>query len=88
MRTKQLLAALAASTLLATAVAGQVRGEVSVNINAYLPAPPGVHVYVDAGRPYYVEHERRVYMKKKPKKAKHHTYKHENHGHKHGHNKH
>jgi hypothetical protein len=28
---------------------------VSVNINGYLPAPPGVVVLLDAGRPYYVE---------------------------------
>jgi hypothetical protein len=35
---------------------------VNVNVNGYLPAPPGVHVMMDSGRPYYVERHRRVYM--------------------------
>lgn len=88
MRTKQLLAALAASMVLTTGLTGQARGEVSVNISAYLPAPPGVQIYVDAGRPYYVERGHRVYMKKKPKKVKHYKQKHGGHGHKRGHYKH
>ena len=37
---------------------------VSVNINGFLPAPPGVHVMIDSGRPYYVERDRRVYMER------------------------
>lgn len=37
---------------------------VNVRVNGYLPAPPGVHVMVDSGRPYYVERERRVYMER------------------------
>jgi hypothetical protein len=60
---------------------------VNVRINGYLPAPPGVHVQIDAGRPYYVERDRRIYIEKeKPvkhykKKKKHH----EDQGREHGH---
>jgi len=58
---------------------------VSVSINGYLPAPPGVVVLLDSGRPYYVEREQRIYMKEQPKhnhgKKKHHN-KHD-HGHDH-----
>ena len=54
---------------------------VSVSINGYLPAPPGVFILYDAGRPYYVEREQRVYMVEKPKHKKHHK----KHGHKHDH---
>ena len=56
---------------------------VSVNINGYLPAPPGVNVQFYAGRPYYVERGHRVYLKEK-RHARHH----EGHGHKYGHYKH
>src|SRR6185369_6325297 len=35
---------------------------VNVQVNGYLPAPPGVNVQIDSGRPYYVERERRIYM--------------------------
>src|SRR5450631_650021 len=35
---------------------------VNVRVDGYLPAPPGVHVLVDSGRPYYVERDRRVYI--------------------------
>lgn len=38
---------------------------VSVNIDGFLPAPPGVNVMIDSGRPYYVERDRRVYMERK-----------------------
>jgi hypothetical protein len=68
---------------------------VNVQINGYLPAPPGVHIYMDAGRPYYVERDRRVYIEKdrkykKPKKYKdkhhkEHEYRgHDDHGHDNG----
>ena len=40
---------------------------VSFQIDAYLPAPPGVRIQVDSGRPYYVERERRVYLEERPK---------------------
>lgn len=60
---------------------------VSVSINGYLPAPPGVFIQLDAGRPYYIEREQRIYIQEKPakhdKEEKHH---HDN-GRKHGHNK-
>lgn len=71
---------------------------VNVRIDGYVPAPPGVTVQVDSGRPYYVERNRRVYMEKKhhgkryKKQKKHHDNrygdKHDNRGHgngKHGH---
>jgi hypothetical protein len=35
---------------------------VNVHVDGYLPAPPGVNVQIDAGRPYYVESGRRVYI--------------------------
>lgn len=62
---------------------------VNVRVNGYLPAPPGVNIQIDAGRPYYVEGERRVYIeKRKPsghyKKEKKH---HKDNGHKNGHYK-
>ena len=44
---------------------------VSVSINGYLPAPPGVYILFDAGRPYYVERGQRIYIKEKPAKQKH-----------------
>jgi hypothetical protein len=37
---------------------------VSVHVNGFLPAPPGVNVQMDSGRPYYVERDRRVYMER------------------------
>jgi len=37
---------------------------VNVRVNGFLPAPPGVHVMIDSGRPYYVERDRRVYMER------------------------
>lgn len=64
---------------------------VNVNVSGYLPAPPGVNIQIDAGRPYYVESDRRVYMEReRPAKHKHHkkTKKHHNsHGNKYGHYK-
>lgn len=57
---------------------------VSVSINDYQPAPPGVFILYDAGRPYYVEREQRIYMvEKQPKHKKHHK----DNGRKHGHDK-
>lgn len=37
----------------------------SFSFSDYQPAPPNVYVHSDGGRPYYVEHDRRVYMEKK-----------------------
>jgi hypothetical protein len=67
----------------------------NVHVNGFLPAPPGVHVQIDSGRPYYVERERRVYIERErparyysgrhyKKEKKHHR----DHGKKHGHYKH
>lgn len=39
--------------------------DLNIQLGAYIPAPPGVRIYVEAGRPYYVENHRRVYMKKR-----------------------
>ena len=60
---------------------------VNVRVDGYLPAPPGVTVHIDSGRPYYVEHERRIYVEReKPrkhyKKRKKHHDDHDN-GHRH-----
>ena len=49
---------------------------VSFSISDYQPAPQNVRVQSDAGRPYYMERDRRVYMEKKKhgkkyKKEKH-----------------
>lgn len=37
---------------------------VNIQIQGFLPAPPGVRVYEGGGRPYYIHKKRRVYMKK------------------------
>jgi len=37
----------------------------SFSLSDYQPAPPNVYVHQNSGRPYYVERNRRVYMKKK-----------------------
>lgn len=86
------LANLTAITLLAFSAptTGHASVGVNIDINAYLPAPPGVQIHVEAGRPYYVENHRRVYVKKKPHgdRGKHKGhYKHEDDGHKKGHGK-
>ncbi|MDO9069460.1 MAG: hypothetical protein Q7W05_13515 [Deltaproteobacteria bacterium] len=62
---------------------------VNVRIDGYLPAPPGVHVQVDAGRPYYVERDRRVYIEKEKPAKRHKKQKkhHEDRGREQGHDK-
>jgi hypothetical protein len=69
---------------------------VNVRIDGYLPAPPGVHIQMDSGRPYYVERQRRVYIEEdrssRHYKNKHYKYKkekkhHEDRGREHGHDK-
>jgi hypothetical protein len=89
MRTKSILAMLmlTAATLTLNFQPAEA-ANVNVNISGYLPPPPGVYVRVDAGRPYYVEHDRRVYMERRP--AKHRKYykeKHHDNGMKNGHYK-
>jgi hypothetical protein len=80
---KKLSLTLAVAAAAAFAVAGPEAaqaGSVDLNIQlgAYIPAPPGMRIYVEAGRPYYVENHRRVYMKKRH---------HEDHGRHRGHDR-
>lgn len=58
---------------------------VSVSINGYMPAPVGVYLMYDAGRPYYVERERRIYIQERPAQHHHEKKHHKGHGNKHGH---
>lgn len=83
--TSMTTAAALALLILAAPTTGHA-GPVDVNIqlNGFLPAPPGVHVYYDSGRPYYVENHKRVYMKRK----EHGEHGKGDHGKKKGHNKH
>jgi len=69
---------------------------VDVRIQGYVPAPPGVNVRIDAGRPYYVQRDRVVYMERErpSKHRKHyknkHYKKHKRHddrGHRNGHDR-
>ena len=55
---------------------------VNVHVNGFLPAPPGVHVMIDSGRPYYVERDRRVYMEREKPARRYKKYKkhHDNRG--------
>ena len=36
----------------------------NVQIEGFFPAPPEVRIYQGGGRPYYVRHNRRVYMER------------------------
>ena len=64
---------------------------VDVRINGYMPAPPRVNIFYDAGRPYYVERGRHVYLERDRrhyrKKYRHERENrgHEDHGRGHGH---
>ena len=57
---------------------------VNVRVNGYVPAPPGVNVMVDSGRPYYVERDRRVYMEREPRHYKKYKRHHRDHDRGHG----
>jgi hypothetical protein len=48
---------------------------VNVQVNGYLPAPPGVRIYSSDDRPYYVRSDRRVYLERDRRHYK------KNHGH-------
>ena len=87
MRTKSVLSMIALTAAAMTFSINEARAAVSVqvgtpnlsfSISDYQPAPPNVYVQNDGGRPYYVEHDRRVYMEKKhhgrkyKKEKKHH----------------
>jgi len=79
MRIKHVLSMLMlTAVMISFALSDAGAANVSVNISGYLPAPPGVFVRVDAGRPYYVESNRRVYMERRPSRhyRKHHKKRH------------
>jgi len=57
----------------------------NLSISDYQPAPPNVYVHTNGGRPYYVERDRRVYMKKKHHGHKKYKKHHEDNGHHNGH---
>ena len=67
------MVAVIASFSLIAPTTGFAAGGLNVRIDGYLPAPPGVTIHLDAGRPYYIEKNRRVYVEKKQKhdKGKH-----------------
>jgi hypothetical protein len=74
MRTKSILSLLALTAVTITfgineakaAFSAQVgTPNASFSISDYQPAPANVYVQSDRGRPYYVEHDRRVYMEKR-----------------------
>lgn len=64
-------AIIALSAVTAPAAVSAAPLDVNVQVSGYLPAPPGVHVYVDAGRPYYMERDRRVYVERDRRNHKH-----------------
>jgi len=76
MRTKSILSMLIMTAIVFTFGLNEARAgfplppglpappNVNVHVNGYLPAPPGVNVQIDAGRPYYVERDRRVYIER------------------------
>lgn len=61
------LAALCTFILTAPAMVSAGPVNVNISLDAFLPAPPGVRVHVEAGRPYYIVNERRVYMERRDK---------------------
>ncbi|HEY5514271.1 MAG TPA: hypothetical protein VIK40_11570 [Geomonas sp.] len=101
MSTKSVLSMLMLTAAVLTFTFAGNAEAVNVQVNGYLPAPPGVNVQIDAGRPYYVESHRRVYIEREPryykedkrhykKQKKHHEdrgnhYGHEEHGGRGGH---
>ena len=78
---KKLSLALSMMALSIAASSASAATAVNVNINGYLPAPPGVRVYVEGERPYYRERGQVVYLKKGTRHGK-------GHGHAYGHKKH
>jgi len=99
MRNRQIFFVILLATATMTFSSNEAGAEVSVQVatpglsfslSDFQPPPPNVYVHQNNGRPYYVERDRRVYMKKKHhgkhyKKEKHH---HEDNGRGHGHDKH
>ena len=63
---------LALVSALAMAASNAIAGTaVNVNINGYLPAPPGVQVVLAGGRPCYREDGRVVYLERDKQHRKH-----------------
>jgi hypothetical protein len=71
MRKTSLFPAVIIAALVITFGATAAMAEVNVQVNGYLPAPPGVHVYMEGPRPYYVQHDRRVYVERDRRYRKH-----------------
>jgi len=96
MRRKLILSMLlltAATTTIGSNEAGATSVQVAApgfnfSLNDYQPPPPNVYVYENAGRPYYVERDRRVYMQKKHHGHKKYKKHHRDNGRGNGHNKH
>jgi hypothetical protein len=93
---KLIVFACLATTISMTFGLNEAKGELSVQIGTpnlnfsisdYQPAPPNVYVQSDGGRPYYMERDRRVYMKKKAKHYKKEKKHYEDNGRKKGHYK-
>ena len=87
MRTKSILSILALTAVTMTFAINEAKAAVSVQVGTpnasfsfsdYEPAPPNVYVRSYRGRPYYVEHNRRVYMEKKHHGKHYKKYKHNN----------
>ena len=100
MHTKFIRSMLVLSAIFMTLGINEARAAVSMqvgtpnmnfSISDYQPPPPNVYVHNDAGRPYYIERDRRVYMEKKHhgKKYKKEKEHHEDRGreHEHGHDR-
>ena len=63
---------------------------INIRISDYQPAPAGVYIRSDRGRPYYVERDRQLYMEKR-KRGKHYKNEkkhHEEHGREKSHDRH
>ncbi|HJV34926.1 hypothetical protein [Geomonas sp.] len=56
---------------LCLAASGALAADVSININGFIPPPPGVHVYMEGGRPCYREHGRVVYLERQDGPGRH-----------------
>lgn len=69
---------------LCLAASSALAADVSININGFVPPPPGVHIYAEGGRPYYREHGRVVYLERADGPGRHgrgHAYGHYKGGH-------
>jgi hypothetical protein len=97
MRTKFILFILLLTAVAISSGSNEARAATSVQVatpgfnfslNDYQPAPANVTVYHNEGRPYYVEHDHRVYMEKKHHGHKKYKKPYKNKGQNNGHGKH